>query len=144
MSTEHSNGWHNKKGAQIMRYRPTIIQILRDTPATGTWIAGDIDAPQHRRHGALMILRQLGAVKIAEREYYTSINNGNKSGRRRNRYRWVADVREQVAATVYSCETFPDCEHKVHIYNPRETDDETLACSECGTEYAKDTVRRLL
>jgi len=145
MSTDHSNGWHNKKGAQIMRFRPTIIQILRDTPETGTWVANQIDADRYRRHGALIILRQLGAVKVAEKEYYTSTDSrGHKSGRHRNRYRWAEGVREQVAATVYECETFPDCPHKVHIYNSRDTDDETLECSECGETYAKETVRRLL
>jgi len=59
-------------------------------------------------------------------------------------YRWTPQAKADIQEYLDQLDTFPRCEHRVHIFNPRDTDADTLACKECGTKYAKATVEALL
>jgi hypothetical protein len=154
---QRRDGWACR-GREYIKGNPSgIAQMVADTPAPTAddpeFMARDIDVETATLHGLIESLRRLGAIEKTRCEYYSrSADNAGdddpegrvRGGSRRNHYRWRQRAYDDIREYLDSITTFPRCEHRVHIYNPRDSDDDTLACRECGTEYHKDLVAELL
>jgi len=146
--SQDRGGW-STRGRQYIKGHPAgIAKLVADTPAPteeeNTWIAADVALDEAEKHGLIESLRRVGAIDKTDKEYYSHENSANSGGNVRNHYRWRERAYDDIREYLDSVTTFPRCEHRVHIFNPRDSDDDTLACRECGTEYHKDLVAELL
>lgn len=152
-ATEHNAAyrkWDGKYAAKIRSNAAEIQAILDATDGTDPFRAIDVATlSKSGRDTTLELLRSCGAVERTHRETvdrreddrYQETNGRGKL--LRNVYRWRHEARVEIAAMLDAMDTFP-CGHGVHIFNPRGSDEDTLACRECGREYSKDFVRGLL
>lgn len=144
-SYTEGTGWKQDRSL-VMSNAAALQQLLDETTGTEEFRAVDVDLEYADFHQLVQLFEPVGVIKKVRRETIDRAEHDAFEGRSpttRLVYRWKAGPRQDIEAILDDLETFPECDHRVHIYNPRGSDEDTLGCRECGTEYPKSLVRKI-
>jgi hypothetical protein len=138
-------GWKQDRSL-VLSNAAALQQLLDDTTGTEEFRAIDVDLSDGDFHQLVQLFEPVGVIEKVRRETIDRSQHDEFVGEdttRRLVYRWRPGPREDIEGILDDLDTFPDCGHRVHIYNPRGSDEDTLGCRECGAEYPKSLVRKI-
>ena len=133
---------------QVLRNR--AAELIPFVNMDGNWTIRDVEGEPQQLRDYIVLLKQHGAI---ERSGYQVENNRcreneNHAGSNKiNVWQWNSEHKRYILNCLENRDTMPECEHGVHIYNPREIDG--FSCRKCHEkgempEYSRETIKELL